>query len=939
MFRFLLQKIRHKKWLAICMLIGNVLLVAVACGYPMYKASSLQRMLSDEFDSYQKENGSYPGVIAISANALRGELLDEYAQTQELSHQVLGQMKVLAKQEFSFTRLTNSKANPVVARDDIPVQNFRPAALSDFDRHTTVTSGRMYSSERLADGTLEVVVTEACFVEKNLLLDEEYVFSGLKDVSGEKLKIKIVGVVKNSEKNDVYWVKKPDEYRHEVFMAPELFASLFLGDNIYGYNVSSTWYEIGDCDSLSFQDAVAAQKNMERLLSEERINATVEMDGFKKVLPSFVGKQKKIEATLMILQIPVLALLAAFLFMISGQMLSMEQNEISQLKSRGAGKGQIIGLYLMQNVLLAAVSFVIGFPAGMGLCSLLGSSTAFLEFGKSRRLPVTITKEAFVYAGAALLISVFLTLLPVLRYSNVSIVHVKQKKSQHPKKLWQKLFLDVILTAVSLYGYYSFSGRMEQLKANVTNGKPLDPLLYLSASMFILGMGLLFLRLQPYLIRGLFFLCKKRLHPAGYVSFLQTIRTGTKQQFIMLFLVITVSLGIFNATVARTIIANAEKNTTYLTGVDLAVKEYWKSNEAAVARDPSLTLRYWEPDFGKYSQIEHVISATRVFRGSATFEQETGKVNNKVKDATPVQLMGINTKEYGEIVKGDKNLNEYQLNEYLNVLSTNAQAVLLSESFRTKFGLKIGDTITYSNSEGKTASGIVYGFFRYWTDFVPTHLTEVNGETLSEDNFMIVAHLSAIQDSFLVRPYEIWMKTDGTDIRFFYDWAKENGYTFTMVEGLSDRLEAIRTDTLFQGTNGILTLSFIIILLLCGVGYLIYWILSIRERELLFGILRAMGMRKNEILQMLFMEQGFCGVLSILFGGVVGALASRLFVPMIQLAYAAEDQVLPQQLITEGRDTVKLFAVIAVMLVVCIIVLIRNIAKMKITNALKLGED
>lgn len=213
------------------------------------------------------------------------------------------------------------------------------------------------------------------------------------------------------------------------------------------------------------------------------------------------------------------------------------------------------------------------------------------------------------------------------------------------------------------------------------------------------------------------------------------------------------------------------------------------------------------------------------------------------------------------------------------------------------------------------------------------------GEVVTKENYLIVAHLSQVQEGFDLRPYQVWLKTNTTDMDFFYQWAEENGYKFTSIESLGDNLADIRTDTLFQGTNGILTLSFIIILLLCGAGYLIYWILSIRERELLFGVFRAMGMRKNEILHMLINEQIFSGILSILFGGVVGVVSSRLFVPMIQIAYAAENQVLPQTLITDRADTVKLFVVIAVMLCICIAVLIRNIAAMKITNALKLGED
>ena len=44
-----------------------------------------------------------------------------------------------------------------------------------------------------------------------------------------------------------------------------------------------------------------------------------------------------------------------------------------------------------------------------------------------------------------------------------------------------------------------------------------------------------------------------------------------------------------------------------------------------------------------------------------------------------------------------------------------------------------------------------------------------------------------------------------------------------------------KNDPVLQGTNGILTVGFIVVLLLCTVGFLIYWILSIQSRALLFA--------------------------------------------------------------------------------------------------------
>lgn len=932
MFRFMMQKLRHKKWLVICLLIGNVLLVAVAAGFPMYKNASLQRMLSDEFTSYAEKNGVHPGLITMSASSQKGEFKQEFLALEEYSTRVCGEMGVQLTERVAHLALTLSDATSTMKRDGASSQKIRIGSLSEIEEHSVVLSGSMYATERAVDGSLEAVVTEATLIAKNLLVGEELVFSSVRDAEGNPLHIRIVGVIKNSEPDDIYWVKAPDGYDDEVFIDQGLFMELFRGANMNRYSINGTWYVLSDCDTLRQENAGEAKERIESLLELRGVGKVITCDGYEQVLKEFVGKEKKINATLMILQVPVLALLAAFLFMISGQMLSMEQSEISLLKSRGAGKGQIIRLYFMQNLLLAAISFIIGLPLGIYLCKLIGSSTAFLEFGVRRALPVELSGEVFAYAGAALAASVLLTLIPVIRYSGVSIVHVKRKKARSEKKLWQKLYLDVIATGVALYGYYNFAGRLDELKKSVLAGEALDPLLYFSASLFILGVGMLFLRIQPLFIRLIFLLRKKHLKPAGYASFLQTIRTGTKQQFIMLFLVLTVALGIFNATVARTIIANAEQNTVYLSGTNLVVQEYWKNNASYVAIDPTAELFYSEPEFSKYTELPEVESAARVYR-------EAVEIKEGKKVLAEGEVFAINTREYGKTVLGDACLNEYHLNKYLNVLSTNAEAVLVSDNFRVKLGMQLGDKITYVNTEGKSIEATIYGFVNYWSGYIPSVQVVSGDEVVTKDNYLIVAHLSQVQESFDIRPYQVWLRTNTPDIDFFYEWAEENNYKFTSVESMDSNLADIRTDTLFQGTNGILTLSFIIILLLCGVGYLIYWILSIKERELLFGVFRAMGMRKNEILHMLINEQIFSGVLSILFGGIVGVVASRLYVPMIQITYAAENQVLPQTLITDGADTVKLFAVIAVMLCICIAVLVRNIAAMKITNALKLGED
>ena len=98
-------------------------------------------------------------------------------------------------------------------------------------------------------------------------------------------------------------------------------------------------------------------------------------------------------------------------------------------------------------------------------------------------------------------------------------------------------------------------------------------------------------------------------------------------------------------------------------------------------------------------------------------------------------------------------------------------------------------------------------------------------------------------------------------------------------------------------------------------------------------------MHKRELFHMLINEQIFSGVFSVLAGIGIGRLASVMFVPILQTAYAAADQVLPMQMIVNQTDMLRLYSVIAGAMSVCLVVLIVLVFKLNISKALKLGEE
>ena len=144
---------------------------------------------------------------------------------------------------------------------------------------------------------------------------------------------------------------------------------------------------------------------------------------------------------------------------------------------------------------------------------------------------------------------------------------------------------------------------------------------------------------------------------------------------------------------------------------------------------------------------------------------------------------------------------------------------------------------------------------------------------------------------------------------------------------------------MLQGMNGALTLGFITIMIICIIGFLIYCILSIKSRTLQFGILRAMGMSYREIIAVIIYEQLLVSGVAIVAAVVVGGGARDLFVPLFQSLYSAIERVPPFAVTPLRSDYIKLYIVVGAMLLIGFIVLGRIISKIKISQALKLGED
>lgn len=932
MLRLSLLKIWNKKWMNMCILVGVILLVATIVSFPMYEEAAYDRMLQDEFTEYLVSTGNYPTINTLTTFSKKDKKGTALAKFEDFAQKLESNLNVTNKQLVYFYYLNSSTIKSSMDRADVSEKTIKLSFLSDMDSHINLLYGENLSESGITeDGAIEVLIDQSAMLEKDLLLGETLYLENVVDKNGDPVNVYIKGVFDTGNNSDFYWQLNSQDLVNCCFAREDLFRNLFLGERIGKYSITCTIFQLFDYQSVSYADAQALYDNSVYYTQKSKFKSLFSTPAYIDTLESYLYKQTRISGTLKVLLIPVMILISAFLIMISVQMYGMEVNEISVIKSRGSYRRQIFMIYLYQNIVIVLIGGAIGTLLGRALASVLGATRNFLEFSTSEIVEIAFTQKSLIFALAGCLYALLVLTIPAIFQSRNSIVKVKQKKSEKKKPLWQKLFLDFILLGISLYGYYTFSKDLNAISDTVLSGESLDPLLYVSSSLFILGAGLLFLRLQPLLVSFIYILGKSRWGAAGYISFMENKKNAKKQSAIMLFLIMTISLGMYHSIVARTILENSLANAEYLDGADIILLQKW---EAVRDENGMVTGEYLEPDYKRFPGADFTESCTKVYYDTgASVSQNDAKVNATV--------MGIHTKEFGEITSLDPSLNEKTYNTYLNELAVEADGLLVSSNFASKFGLQIGDRVQFSSTSKKPASGKIVDFIDYWPGYATrASIIDADGQAHTEEGFLIVTHFDLLHNAWKNVPYEVWINLkDGYDSSDVASFISDNFISVRKFVDKNKDIQNVLLDPLLQGTNGVLTLGFMVTIILCAIGYLIYWILSVKERELVFGVLRACGFHKEELISVLLSEQFFSGLLSCIAGTVIGGFTSYLFVPILQYAYASKNQTLPMVMTIKRLDMLRLYGVIGFSMILCLIVLIRILQSMNITKALKLGEE
>ena len=956
MLLFVLRKMIANKWMVGSLLVGVILAVAMVTTIPIYSRGILTRLLLRDLQQYQERTGAYPGTVELSGYLVvdpeQVAPLEAYdALGEDVNREIRRGLAVpiqtqAARLQQNFLRLRD------LERPDDDLISSSLVSVGGLLERVQPIAGALPAEPTGSDSTpvLDAVITQETAVSGRLAYGKTYDVYAQRGEHRLPHRIRVVGVITVADHNDVYWTFGLRRFSNMLILRPEDARRVVATDNPTR-NLEISWSYTYDYQQLSSEDAgpmVAFINEYTRLA--RRVGLTVRLPVLR-ILEDYMIRQRALTMTLWVLQVPLLLMLGFYLFMVSQILIDHERNEIALMKSRGAQVGQVFATYVVLGVFLSLAGVIAGPFLGLLICQVLGASSGFLEFVQRRALTLVITPRTYVYAFAAAGVALITILIPALQASRTTIVHHKQRLTNGRKRpLWSKLFLDVVLLGVAGYGLYRYRVHTDlvQLAGLEATELALDPVLLFMSTMFVIGLGLLFLRVYPLFVRFLFRAGAKHWPPEVFASLIQVGRGGGKDQFLMLFLILSISIGVYNADAARTINENVEERIHYNAGSDVVIREEWQRVSATggmIAPDDPFAAggagpgaatgtsdagRYVEPEFRRFLDLPGVEGATRVF-------YEPNASGRKLAGDTFRQaaVFGIVPHEFAHVAWFRRDLLPAHWFNYLNLLSESPAAALVSRSLADAAGLELGDPMYLTWKDQPSTLYYVYGMVDYWPGYNPFAARFGTGE-----RHLVVVNLNYLQANNALEPYEVWVKLEPeADTAQFYQAVRDS--RINAVRFIDSRQQIIRerNDPMLQGTNGTLSLGFLVSLGVCFVGFLLYWTFSIRERTLQFGLFRAMGMTKLGIVTMLGLEQLFISGAAVLAGFAIGRFASQLFVPLLQIVQNPDQTVPPLRVISLVVDQLRIAGFVTVMLFLGFAILSVFLARIRIHQAVKLGEE
>ncbi|HEY7835749.1 MAG TPA: FtsX-like permease family protein [Ktedonobacterales bacterium] len=668
----------------------------------------------------------------------------------------------------------------------------------------------------------------------------------------------------------------------------------------------------------------------------------------------------------------VLGLALLFVAAMAGLLIEGQAAEIATLKSRGAGRVQMLVSYALLGLLLGAAAAV----AGPWLASLL--SVALIQhlvpaptlaaghISQSYLAALATPQSAALPAIGGALLGVAAVVVAAARAAQLDVLAFRRAQGRAHRSFWRRYFLDLQLAAICVIAFVELNqfgglGTREALNSAANGGASgagSSPLLFLAPGLLLLAGALVLLRIFPYAVGAGLRLAARTRGAAGMLAFAQVSRSPAAPIRLALLLALAVGLGLFAISFDSSLTSNAADRASYQAGADLRLLQ--QNNEPGVV-DTRLQARLRAlPGVVGISAADRERAFTPDAEGNyavnllaidpAAWQQVAGTTSWRADygAASSASLIaGLRAHQWGDAAAdrvGQTNAGDatHPLWAIVSQVYASAHQAHVGDRFPLAIGGAVG-------SSGAPTTFVIGAIVSYFPTMYPAAAAQGFVVVNLNDYFGALTLANGVNSdaNATIGPNEYWLALSGGQTA--HDKliaALQANATQLDVNDIVDRLalqQAIGANPIQSGVRGLLLLGALIAVALAVLGSIAQSAITARARNVQFAVLRTLGLTNRYLTRVLLGEQFVVYSFGLVGGTLLGLLLATATLPFLQFSDTTVDTTqvgVPPVLLAVSPQNILLFyaALVAAFLVALLIAGVYA-ARTGLGQTLRLGDD
>ena len=741
--------------------------------------------------------------------------------------------------------------------------------------------------------------------------------------------IRIAGIWRPRDEESEYWFYRPNVFEDIMLINQATYLERLAPYTESEINLA-VWYLVTDGSRVNTSrvDELIQRHNDTEKTADQYLPGTYIQASPVDELRPYRNVVVVMTLTLTVFSIPIVVLLIIFLIMLVGLVVDGQRNETAVLRSRGTSPFQVVGLTTVEGVIMGVIALVVGGALALAFTQLIGTTRSFMDFRWGHHFIVSVPPTIGSTIVLALAFTIIIRVVPTIGAARHTIISYKMDQSRLLRKpLWQRLGVDILLLALIGYFYYQIvqQGSLIDVEGgarNITDAYD-QPFVFLLPSLTIFALTLFMLRFLAPILRALAWLIQWSNSVGLLIVTRQLERAPGAYYLPLILLVCTISLGIYTASFARTIDRYLYEQQFYKVSADMSVRVFSQSPSAGIpgATDDAPPAYM---HISEFTSMPHVINATRIGEYVAKARLTSGSVDGR--------FVGVDRAELGPVLFWRPDFAQIRLGYLTNALAQQPDSVVVAREFLENRGLEMGDLLELDVRSGGEVYKInlqIVGALEYFPRWYP-----------EDDGPLFMGNLDYLfEQAQLELAHRVIMRIDeGFDERPFIRALSDRGAAGILLEEPSTKINREQARPERQGLFGLLSIGFITSSLATMVGFLLYTVFSYRRRYVELGILRAIGLGQSSMILSVAWELGLLIVIGMALGLGIGLLVSVLYIPYMQFVSSLEGTVPPYVVTLAWNEIGQIIALFLATFALIMLILLVILRRMRIFQAVKLGE-